>query len=416
MNPSDRQVIWIVNQYASTPDTGIGGRHYYLARALARQGHRVYLISSSYNHLLRHPRTMRRPVETDEIEPGFTFVWIRMPCYTDAHDKRRIWNWVSFAWKLTRLPRYLEYKPEAIVASSPAPFVFLGARQLARRFGACLAFEVRDIWPLSLIQIGGYKPDHPFIRLVQWIENTAYRDADRVLSVLPNALEHMRAHGLDDERFIWIPNGFDLAEVAESEPLSDDIEATLPRDKFIVGYAGTLGFANSLDYFVEAAGLARDEADIAWVIVGDGKEKNRLRGKAKALGLQNLVFIDAIPKAQVQSMLGRFDVSYIGLTRDPLFRFGVSPNKLFDYLYAARPVLYGIDSGDYRPVDAAGAGRSIVPEDAEALHDAVLELRALPAEELRAMGEAGRLYALQNHEYSQLARKLAKALQTEDSS
>ena len=120
--------------------------------------------------------------------------------------------------------------------------------------------------------------------------------------------------------------------------------------------------------------------------------------------------LDPIPKRQVQSMLARFDACYIGLTRDSLFRFGVSPNKLFDYLVSGRPILYGIDSGRYRPVEELKAGLQFSPEDPAALANAVLKLKALPEAERAEMGARGRRSVLKNHEYGTLAQKLERVL------
>jgi glycosyltransferase involved in cell wall biosynthesis len=109
-------------------------------------------------------------------------------------------------------------------------------------------------------------------------------------------------------------------------------------------------------------------------------------------------------------MLAEFDVCFIGLTKDPLFRFGVSPNKLFDYFYSGKPLLYAIESGEYHPVDDAGAGIEVAAEDPQAIVDAVLYLKKLTAAERQKMGENGRDYALEHHDYAKLAKKLEQAL------
>ena len=408
MADSQTKTFWLINQYASTPETGMGGRHYYLAKELAKQGHKVYLIAAGFTHLLREPPKLEQDFTVQPIAENFNFVWIKMPEYIDAHDKKRVLNWFRFAWKLLKLPKVIADKPDAVLVSSPAPFMFLGAQRLAKKFKAKLAFEVRDIWPLTLIELGGYSPSHPFIRLMQWVEDKAYRDSDVVLSNLPNAVEHMVQRGMDKAKFTWIPNGFDLDEVSQTQPIAESVVNSLPKDKFIIGYTGTLGVANALDTLIEAAGLLKDETDIAFVLVGGGKEKPGLVEKAQSLN--NVIFIEPIKKAQIQTMLKEFDLCFIGLTKDPLFRFGVSPNKLFDYFYAAKPILYAIDSGKYKPVNEAKAGLSILAEDPQAIAEAVLKLKAMSTQERAELGQNGRNYAIQNHDYAKLAEKLAKVL------
>ncbi|MBD3768237.1 MAG: glycosyltransferase family 4 protein [Gammaproteobacteria bacterium] len=408
MAESQTKTFWLINQYASMPETGMGGRHYYLAKELAKQGHKVYLIAAGFTHLLREPPKLEQDFTVQPVAENFDFVWIKMPEYIDAHDKKRVLNWFRFAWKLLKLPKVIADKPDAILFSSPSLIPFLGAQRLAKKFNAKLAFEVRDIWPLTLIELGGYSPSHPFIRLMQWVEDKAYRDSDVVLSNLPNSVEHMVERGMNPNKFTWIPNGFDMAELDNAQPLNENAVSALPKDKFIVGYTGTLGVANALDTLIEAAEGLKDETDIAFVLVGGGKEKPGLVEKAK--GLKNVMFIDPIPKPQIQSMLGEFDVCYIGLTKDPLFRFGVSPNKLFDYLLSAKPILYGIESGEYLPVNDAQAGLSIPSENPKAIAEAVLKLKAMSTQERTELGQNGRNYAIQNHDYAKLAEKLAKVL------
>lgn len=400
--------IWIINQYASTPETGIGGRHYEIARELARKGHDVYLIAASWHHLLRSGQA-EPPSGTVDVE-GFKLVRIPTRRYAHAHDKRRILNWLTFAWALTRLQRSGCRRPDVVVCSSPSLFSFLGAEQVARRAGCRLVFEVRDIWPLTLIEIGGMSPRHPAVRAMQWIEDRAYRISDRVVSNLPGAVEHMASRGMDRRKFCWIPNGFSRSEVEAAERLPPDVEARFPVGKFVVGYAGTLGAANALEVLIDAAALLKDHPDIAFVLVGQGRERKDLETKAREQGLDNVHFLPPVPKVQVQSVLKRFDVCFVGSTKSPLYRFGASPNKLFDYLVSGKPIIYGIDSPGYSPVSDAGAGLSVPAEDAPALAAAVLELHRATETERLEMGENGRRTAFEHHEYAMMAGRLESVL------
>ncbi|TPG12976.1 glycosyltransferase WbuB [Sphingomonas koreensis] len=401
--------IWIINQYTATPATGTPGRHPHLARELAFRGHRVYVIAARWHHLLRDADASEAAPEIEDVE-GFKFVRVAMPRYADAHDKRRMLNWLLFAWRVAKIDRVIKDKPEVILCSSPSLFATLGAERLARKFGARLVFEVRDIWPLTLVEVGGKSPLHPLLRVMQWIEDRAYRKADRVVSNLPGAVEHMVGRGMDREKFSWIPNGFSALDFDRRQPVEKELLARIPTGKFVVGYAGTLGAANSLNTFLDAAELLRDRDGIIFVLLGQGREKAALVASAAKRNLTNVLFLPPIPKDQVQSALERFDVCSIGLRADSLFRFGVSPNKLFDYLIAGKPIIYGIDSGEYQPIKEFSAGLQVPPQDAAALADAILRLHSLPAEERLLIGENGRRAALEHHEYRMLAEKLEKVL------
>ena len=404
------KTIWIINQYASTPETGMGGRHFHLARELAKQGHKVYLVAASYTHILRQPPKVKASCQIQLIE-GIHFVWLKMPCYSNAHSKKRIINWFLFAWKLRGLINTIADKPDTILYSSPSLIGFLGSMHIKNVYkNTRLVFEVRDIWPLTLIQVGGYSANNLFIRFLQWIEDKAYRDSESVISNLKNAVEHMVSRGMDRSKFTWIPNGFSMDEVKQKQDLPESVLTQLPKDKFVIGYTGTLGIANALESLIEAAEILKEQTAMAFVLVGEGKEKARLKELVKAKGLINIYFIDAIPKAQIQSILSFFDVCFLGLTKDPLFKFGVSPNKLMDYFYSGKPIVYAIESGSYTPVADACAGIQVNAEDSQAIADAVLELKQLTQVARDALGDNGKHYALKNHEYSALAKKLENVL------
>lgn len=400
--------IWIINQYASTPETGIGSRHFYLAHELAKQGHKVYLVAAGFTHILR---TLPKVDHSYVVQPigDFNFVWVKTPHYGNAHSKKRIFNWAWFAWKLRGLVNVIPDKPDAILCSSPSLISFLGAKHLARRFKARLVFEVRDIWPLSLAVLGGYSSMHPVIWLLQRIEDKAYRDSVKVVSNLRNAVEHMTMRGLDKNKFVWIPNGFSMDEINQKQELPEAVLSQLPKDKFIVGYTGTFGVANSLETLIDAAEILKDQLEIAFVLVGNGREYARLKALVSDKGLRNVSFVEPIPKIQVQSMLAEFDVCYIGWKDEHLYRYGIAANKIPEYFFAGKPVVHAY-SGCCDPVSAAKAGITVAAGDSGAVADAVLRLYRLPRVEREAMGLNGHRYALDNHEYGALAQKLADVL------
>jgi len=408
-----RKTIWIINQYASTPQTGMGGRHYYLARELAKQGHNVYLVAASYTHLLREPRSIDKPYEVEKIE-GFNFVWVKMPRYENAHDKQRTINWFWFAWKLRGLRGIIADKPDAILYSSPSLVGFLGAKHLANKYPkARFVFDVRDIWPLTLVLLGGYSVKHPFIRFLQWIEDKACKTSDHVISNWPYAVEHMVKHGLRRDNFTWLPNGFLFEEFDSQEPLPQKLVKRIPKGKFIVGYTGTLGKANALDVLLDTAEVMREVGDVAFVIVGGGKEESELTQEIAARGLDNVYYLGSIPKIQVPSMLSNFDACYVGFRKNPLYLFGSSLNKLPEYFASKKPIIYSIDS-PFKPVDDASAGITVQAENPEGIAAAIMSIKGMSSDERRILGENGFSYALEHYEYGKLGKKLAKILVDDD--
>ena len=402
------KTIWILHQYASTPETGMGGRHYYLARELAKQGHRVYLIAASYTHMLRTPVRVEKKVTVQDCE-GFHFVWIKVPSYAGVRGRGRILNWIRYSWQVLGLHKEIKEKPDAIMASSPQPFLFLSAKRLAQRFGARLIYEVRDIWPRTLIEMGGLSSRHPLIMLMQWFEDQAYKNSDVVISNLPNAVEHMTGRGLDPSKFHWISNGYCAEEIQKQRPVTQDVLAKVPKNKFVVGYVGTLGLANSLHYLLDAVGLLEQKDKIAVVFVGEGPEKDNLARQAQSLGLTNVKFLGSISKEKVQSMLGLFDVCYLGWKDLPLYRYGISPNKLPEYLISGKPVINSY-SGFFDVVAEANAGLSANAEDPASIAEAINKLMLMSPQMRSEAGARGARYAECNLSYRELAAKLEKLL------
>jgi len=200
-------VIWLISQTATTPETGYGGRTHYLARELVKLGHQVTVISARNHHLLWNKPSGRGAPEKENNE-GYSIVHIPSLKYHRARDKRRVINWFIFALFLPFLRWAPGEKPDAILYSSPSLIGFLGAEKLAKRAKAKLVFEVRDLWPLTLTEIGGYSDKNIFIQFLQWIEDRAYRTSNRVISNRQGALQYMLSRGLEEKKFSWISNGY----------------------------------------------------------------------------------------------------------------------------------------------------------------------------------------------------------------
>jgi glycosyltransferase involved in cell wall biosynthesis len=401
----DRPAIWIVNQYAGSPGHGMEYRHYHLARALGARGHRVLLVSGTRSHLFTQPPAVSRLFALQSID-GVSYCWVAGPRYERAISVGRVVNMAAFAAALECLPTRRLPRPDAILVSSPSLFPVPVAARWARRYGARLAFEVRDIWPLTLQELGGLSARHPLIALMQRIEDYGYRAADRVISVLPAAEGHMVSRGMDPAKFHYLPNGIDLDGTrAPGEP-PDVVRAALRPGVFTVGFIGTLGRANVLETLIDASRLL-DPDKVQVVVVGHGPEREQLL--ARGAGVPNLAFVGPVPQAQVGAALGLFDACYVGFRRSPLYRFGVSPNKLYDYLAARRPVIFAADAAN-QPVQEADCGRTIAPEDPVALAEAIRSLAAASDEERARLGANARAYVERRHDYGSLAEELAAIL------
>ena len=400
--------IWIINETIGSRIHGMVFRPYYFAKEFVELGHKATIFSGSYTHIFSKLPEVKGFSTTENID-GIEYCWIKTPKYGKSQSLGRILNAFTFVAKMFLLRKKRFGKPDAVIVTSPTPFSILNGYWIKKRTGAKLIFEVRDIWPLTLTEIGRLTDKHPFIRFTQFFENFSYKKSDKVVSVLPNAFEHMKNHGLTEEKFVSIPNGIDLGEVKNISPLPEETLAKIPRDKFIVTYAGKFGISNNLTSVLEAAETLKSNEKILFLLVGNGPEKENYLKIIAEKGLSNVLILDPVPKSSVQSLLALSNVCYIGLTKSPLFRFGVSPNKLFDYLYSGKPIIYAIEAAN-DIVAEANCGISIKSENAGEIVNAVLTLYGKTPEELAEMGKRGHEYVIKNHSYSELAKKYLEIL------
>ena len=205
-----------------------------------------------------------------------------------------------------------------------------------------------------------------------------------------------------------IPNGADPAEwlvtpLALPEALDALLAGLRAQGQAVVGYAGSHGLANALDTLVDAAALMRTR-DVAFVLVGDGPEKARLEQRARSLNLTNMHFVPPIAKGQIPALIAGLDIAYLGWQRQPLYRFGIAPNKLIDYMMGGCPVLHAVEAGN-DPVQEAGCGLTVAPEDPAAVARGLDALLAMSKAQRRDLGERGRRHALANLTYPVLGQR-----------
>lgn len=405
--------ILLINHYAGSLRHGMEYRPFYLAREWVRLGHRVRIVASSQSHIRAQAPQLQGRSRLDETIDGVEYRWIATPAYR-GNGAARVANMLAFVARLYLHARRLaaEFAPDVVIASSTYPLDIWPAQRIARCVGARLLFELHDLWPLSPIELGGYSRRNPFILLLQAAENYACRHACAIVSILPKVRDHLEAHGMAPHKLHIVPNGADPDEWLAAPPAlagaaGAQLAALRADGKFIVGYAGTHGLANALDTLLDAAGLMADKR-IAFVLAGSGPDKPRLVRLALERGLRNVHFLDPVPKQQVPALLASFDVAYIGWQRRRLYRYGIAPNKLIDYMMAGRPILHSVEAGN-DPVADARCGLTVAPQDPAAVARGLLALFTLERQERDAAGERGRAYAMAALSYPVLARRFLQA-------
>jgi glycosyltransferase involved in cell wall biosynthesis len=372
-----------------------------LAKEFVKAGDIVYIISGSYSHLFKNQPNIQDNF-TMELINGINYCWVKIPSYEKSTSIGRFMNMLKFMFMLRKIPINKLTIPDTIIVSSPSLFPIVSAKNWARKFKAKLIFEIRDIWPLTLQELAGISSVNPLILFMKQFERFAYKNADSFVSVLPGAYLHLTKHGVNTNKITCIPNGIDLDEVLHPQPLEQSIANQLPKNKFIVGYAGSIGVSNAIEWFINAAIELKEEHEIAFVIFGNGELKNKFIAQTQSC--ENVTFFDPVKKEEFQSLLTYFDVCYIGWKNDKLYRFGIYANKIFDYLYAAKPIIHSVSAFN-DPVKDAKAGISIAPENTKDIIKAIHTLKKMSDAERNVLGENGRKYVLEYHTYKALAEK-----------
>lgn len=293
-------------------------------------------------------------------------------------------------------------RPEVVVGSSPHLFAAVAAGQAARQMGSKFVAEVRDIWPESLVDLGVPRW-HPFVLWMAALERRLHSLADGLVTLLPKSVRYFEYRGVPKERICVVPNGIDLGDAPavpkrEGEP-----------GPFRMVYAGAHGVANGLDTLLDAAKILQD-VPVRFLLYGDGPERPRLAGRVQSEGIDNVELRGAVPKAEVHGALQSAGAGLLVLSKMDVFRYGISPNKLFDYLAMGLPVVVSVDAdlgelGDCPAVVQTPAG------DGAALAEAARLLAREDPCERAARGDRGRAFVAAHHDFKALARRYAEFLE-----
>ncbi len=412
--------VLILNHYADAPDRPTGTRHYTLARAVVRHGGEVTIFASAFDHGLgRDTRLdLGRLTRSRKFE-GVRFVWLRTIPYR-GNTWRRMANMVSYA-VMAVLADIGRPRPDVVVGSTVHPFAPLAAWVIAKRRGVPFMYEIRDLWPQTLIDIGAMRSGSVGSRLLYAIEGFLTRNADIVIALLPGIPEYLEERGLPSHHVRYLPNGadFSLTDAVIPQPdaadpvrrVLDDIAGYHASGDIVFAYVGSHGRVNRLDIVIRAAKEAVDlgSRPFRLLFVGDGPEKVDLERLAAELSLTNVHFVDPVPKARVPLLLAAIDVGVVHATYTPVYRYGISFNKVFDYMAARRPIAFACTAVN-DPVKASGGGLSVPPDDPRALAEAFVKLAAMPASRRKKMGAAGRAFVEREHDMQQIGDRFVEII------
>lgn len=389
----------MINQYAVPPRMFGGTRHFDFAKELDGYGVKTTIFASSFNNNSREETlNYGRAIFKKEKIEGVDFIWIKSSPYK-SNGLDRINNMVSFCARLTKAMKTASRKPDVIIGSSPHPLAAYIAMRFAKKHDIKFFFEIRDIWPLSLTDLGK-KTNDPMIRFLAFLEKKLVLGSDRIIPLMPKGTNYLIENfKIDQAKLMWISNGVNLKNFPR--------DTKQPVNKvFTAVYAGTLGEANDLESLVGAAAiLQRKNYRIEIKLYGDGVVKPRLEEKIKNLKLRNITINNPVPKNELYRVLHAANCLVFTLKKAKVFRYGNPPNKIFDYLAAGRPIVFSSCASN-NLIAESESGISVPPGKPAQLAEAIILLSKTDRKDLEKMGKNGRDFVEKHYQVNILAEKM----------
>lgn len=386
---------------------GTGTRHYDFARELIHRGNQVFIFASSYIHnkyvnVLEPGETIRE----ENIE-GIHWVWLKTRAYR-GNGKARILSMIDYYRMMMKHWNQFD-PPDVIIGSAVHLFACLAGCRIAKKTGAKSISEIRDLWPETLIQIGRLKRNSPVARALFLLEKRVYRRSDKIVVTMPGGVDYIAGRGIPREKITYINNGVDsvLFDLRIQKYSMDDTPVRMEKGKFHVVYIGAHGAANSLENGLEALHQIQESGreDIHLTMIGDGSLKPQLMEQARDLGLKNLSFYGSVSKEYIPAILHQADCLLFLMKDSPLYQFGISPNKLFDYLCSGKPIISAARSLN-DPVKESGGGLCVAPENAEEAAQAIVACADMSPKQREEMGEKGRSFVKEHFDIPKLVDRL----------
>lgn len=410
-DPQRMRILYVTQNYL--PEMGAGpGRVSELSREWARAGHKVQVLAPVPNH------------PTGVVPPEFRGKWLFRD--VDPHGVEATRTWVYTAANRGRVRRSLAFasfgiaaaivgvaasaRPDVIIGSSPQLLAAVGALSIGWARRVPWIFEVRDLWPESIVAVGAMRDGSPIVRALGMVADGMYRNADRIVVVTDAFHQQLVGRGLPASKIAVVPNGVDLSRFIPVAPREDDRREMGGDARFVVSYLGTHGMAHDLGRLLDVAGRMRDRHDVAFAFVGDGAERAALETRARSERLTNVRFLGVQPRERMPRLYAASDICVVPLRPSELFTT-VLPSKIFEIMAMEKPIVLAVDGEARRLVERARGGLYVPPGDSEALQRALVDLLADPGA-LPEYGRRGRAFVEREYDRKVLARRYLDVLES----
>lgn len=401
--------ILFVSQYFPPEPGAPAARVSELAAHWASRGHDVTVLTS----MPHHPTGVVPPEYRGRslVEEDFRGVRVvRSWVYATANKGRlrRGLGYASFAFSSTLYGHLFARSPDVLIATSPQLLCGLAGRAISSLRRVPFVFEVRDLWPESIVAVGALPEGHPAIKALTKVEEHLYRAAKRIVVVTDAFRDKLVARGFPESTISVIKNGADLTRFVPTAR-ETRLRAELGyNDKFVLAYVGTHGMAHGLDAVLNVAKNLKESPRFAFLFVGEGAERARLEQRARDEGLAHVRFLGALPRERMNEVYATADLCLVPLRKTELFTT-VIPSKIFEIMAMQRPLLLSVDGEARQIVEASSGGEFVPPEDVKQMTEAIVRLSGEEAK-LAEMGRCGREYVTKEYDRAVLADRYLSIL------
>ena len=405
--------IWLINNYNTLPEHGQFTRTYNFGKHLKRMGHKPVAFAGSHPH-----NTDLQLIEGREKfrlyqkEP-FPWMLVKTLKYGKSRKKQilTMFQFYFYGKKAAKYAAERYGKPDAVLGSSAHPLAALLAVRLAKKYGCRSVVEIRDLWPESIVAYGIAGPRNPAVIALRWLEKWLYTHANVVVFTMEGAYDYIVEQGWEKDvprsKVYYINNGVDLElfqynreHFQVEDPDLDD------PDTIKIVYTGSIRLVNKMGALLDAAKRVTDPR-IKFLVWGDGDQFPVLWRRVRDEGIKNVVFKGRVEKKYVPSIVSRADYNYINGADNDIFRFGISPNKLFDYFAVGKPVLMYMRV-KYNPVERFSCGLTCETQDG--LNTLLERIPKISKEKYAAMCRSAE-EAAREYDFKNLTAKLVKVIE-----
>lgn len=398
--------IWLINHYAVPPKYYPLARTTNFAKYLMRMGHTVTIFAASSVHNSDLNLITDDSLYREDTVDGIRYVYVRCRSYR-GNGKQRIINMFEFSRRLPQVVKHYD-RPDAVLASSATPPACMAGLRIAKKYGARAVAEISDLWPLSFVDYGMISAKNPALIPMYAYEKRMYQYADAVIFTMEGAYDYIVEKGWDKdipkEKVHYINNGVDLELFRYNrEHYQIEDEDLNNPDIFKVVYTGSIRKVNNLGLLLDAAKEVKDPK-VKFLVWGDGDELSALRQRVIDEDIQNVVFKGRVEKKYVPHIVSESSLNIAHNTPSLLFRFGISFNKIFDYMAAEKPILSDFPC-PYNPAEMCGAGRAVEKATAKNIAAEIEYMTNLPVEKYNEYCNNAALAAVK-YSFEELTKQL----------